>query len=87
MSVFGGYFWKCTAERAIKAFAQSLVALLSASSLGLLDVNWVATLSTAAMATLLSVLTSVAGTRIGPDNGPSYVATKPRDDVEPALAG
>jgi hypothetical protein len=71
--MFGSYFWKATAERAVKAFAQSLLALLSASSLGLLDVDWVATLSTAAMVTLLSLLSSIASSRIGPDDDPSVV--------------
>lgn len=53
-------FWKDTAERAIKTFAQALVAGLSAGVIGILDIPWVDVLSVAALVTLLSVLTSIA---------------------------
>ena len=46
-------FWRFTSERAIKSFAQSLLAVLSVGGLGLLEVNWITALSTAGMATLL----------------------------------
>ncbi len=69
--MFGTYFWKATAERAVKSFAQSLLALLSAGSIGLLQVDWVTTLSTAGMATVLSVLSSVGSSRIGVEGSPS----------------
>src|SRR6476619_6789838 len=36
-TMFSSYFWKATAERAVKAFAQSLLAILGAGSIGLLD--------------------------------------------------
>jgi hypothetical protein len=75
--VFSRYFWRATAERAVKSFAQSLLALLSAQQIGLLDVDWVATLSTAGMVTLLSVLTSLASTQVGDASDPSAVATQP----------
>jgi hypothetical protein len=73
--MFGTYFWKATAERAVKSFAQSLLAILSASSLGLLDVDWVTCLSTAGMATVLSLLSSIASSRVGPVGDPSAVPT------------
>lgn len=69
--MFGRYFWQSTAERAVKSFAQSLIALLSAGQLGLLDVEWVTTLSTAGMATLLSVLSSIASSKVGAEGDPS----------------
>lgn len=69
--MFGSYFWKATAERAVKSFAQSLLAILSASSLGLLQVDWLTCLSTAGMATLLSLLSSIASTRVGAPADPS----------------
>jgi len=53
-------FWTDTAVRAIKTFAQSAVALLSANSIGLLAVDWVNLLSVAGLAAAVSVLTSVA---------------------------
>lgn len=71
--MFGTYFWKATAERAVKSFAQSLLAILSAGSLGLLDVDWVTSLSTAGMATVLSLLSSIASSRVGPAGDPSTV--------------
>ena len=78
--MFASYFWRATAERAVKSFAQSLLAILSASSLGLLEVDWVTCLSTAAMATVLSLLSSVASCRVGPPGDPSTVPTGPGTD-------
>ena len=63
-------FWQATLERAIKTFAQSLASLLTGDALGILDVDWGQSASVAAMATLLSVLTSVASSGIG-NAGPS----------------
>ena len=80
--MFTQHFWTATAERAVKTFAQSLFALLSAAQLGLLDVDWVTTLSTAGMATLLSVLTSVGGARIGTVEDPSVLAPAPQQRVQ-----
>lgn len=68
--MFTAAFWKATAERAIKTFAQALVATLTASATGLLDTDWVGALSTSAMATVLSVLASVASSGLG-NAGPS----------------
>ncbi len=73
--MFGSYFWRATAERAVKSFAQSLLAILSASSLGLLAVDWVTCLSTAGMATVLSLLSSIGSSRFGPAGDPSAVST------------
>ena len=53
-------FWKDTAERAIKTFAQAFIAGLTAGAVGILDVPWLDVLSVSALVTLLSVLTSVA---------------------------
>lgn len=58
--MFNAAFWKGAFERAVKTFAQAEVAVLTANSFGLLDAPWVASLSAAGMAALLSVLTSVA---------------------------
>lgn len=52
-------FWKGTAERGLKTFAQSLAGLLVANTTGLLDVNWVSVVSVAGLVTLASVLTSI----------------------------
>ncbi len=75
--MFTSSFWLSAVERAVKSFAQSLVALLGVGGLGLLDAPWPTLLSTAGMASLLSVLTSIASERVGPDHDPSLVSTTP----------
>ena len=73
--MFVSHFWRATAERAVKSFAQALLAVLSATSLGLLEVDWVTCLSTAGMATILSVLTSIGSSQIGEAGDPSALRT------------
>lgn len=53
-------FWRGLAERAVKTFAQALVATLSVAGLTLGTVQWGTALGTAGLAALLSVLTSFA---------------------------
>lgn len=62
-------FWRATAERAVKTFAQALAALLVADGTDLLTTNWGDRLSVAGMAAVVSVLTSVASSATGA--GPS----------------
>ena len=85
--MFGRFFWQATAERAVKSFSQSLLGLLSAGSVGLLDVDWVTALSTAAMVTLLSVLSSVASARTGVAGDPSLLPSHDTRPVPSAPAG
>jgi hypothetical protein len=73
--MFTSRFWQLTAERAVKTFAQSLVAIFSAAGVGLLTAPWPTALSTAGMATVLSVLTSMASTRVGEPDSPSLLPT------------
>lgn len=47
------------AERAVKTFAQSLLAVIGVTGLGFGDVDWRLALSAAGLAALASVLTSV----------------------------
>lgn len=68
-------FAKATAERAAKTFAQALAALLVADGTDLLDTDWGDRLSVAGMATLLSVLSSIASGQFGND-GPSLANEK-----------
>lgn len=67
-------FWKATAERALRTFAQSLAAVLVAGATTLLDVEWKAALATAGMATLLAVLTAVGAANAGA-RGPGITET------------
>ena len=75
--MFSSRFWKLSAERAVKTFAQVLASVLVAGGVGLLDANWLAALSTAAMAAVVSVLTSVGSLKIGPEDSPSIIADAP----------
>lgn len=58
-------FWKDAAERAVKTFAQTLVALLGAGAVDIIHIDWGARLSVAAGAALVSVLTSIASAGSG----------------------
>ena len=53
-------WFKCAGIRAIKTFAQTVVAMLPAAAM-ISDVNWIAVLSTAALAAIASLATSLAG--------------------------
>lgn len=58
-------FWADAVERAVKTVAQTIVALLTSGVVGILDVNWVETLSVAGLAGVVSVLTSIASAGTG----------------------
>lgn len=62
-----------TLERAIKTFAQTLVALAGASQMDWMSLDWQQLVATSAIAAGLSVLTSIASDKIGPANTPSTV--------------
>lgn len=72
--MFSAQFWKDLAERAVKTFAQALVAVL-AVSIGspVWHIDWLAALGIALTATLLSVLTSLASTATGDPDSASAV--------------
>lgn len=65
-------FWIAVGERAVKTFAQSLVALFIAG-VTILTIDWQQALAVSGTAALVSVLTSIASSRIGPFDGPSLV--------------
>ncbi|MEV5610071.1 holin [Streptomyces sp. NPDC052225] len=80
-------FWKATAERAIRTFAQALAAVLVAKATNLFEVDWPAALGTAGLATLLAVLTAVGTAGVGP-HGPGILETPTPEAVPaPAVAG
>ena len=52
---------KAALIRAVKTVAQTAVGMLSGSAVGVLEADWVAVASVAAMAGVVSILTSLAG--------------------------
>ncbi|NGO70004.1 holin [Streptomyces boncukensis] len=62
-------FWKATAERMIRTFAQALIAALGLDTTGVLDAPWGDALSLAGGAALLALLTAIA-TSGGGTEGP-----------------
>lgn len=66
-------FWQDAAERAVKTFAQALLAVFLVSGVTVLNVDWGSALSVAGTATLVSFLTSLG----------SAVKTAKVDDEEP----
>ena len=54
-------WFKAAGIRAIKTVAQTMVGMLSGELLGIMDADWAAVLSVAAMAGVVSLLTSIAG--------------------------
>ena len=70
-------FARDLAERTIATFAQALAALLIADGTGLLNANWVDTLSVAGMAALLSVLKGVGAYGLENETGASLIGDPP----------
>lgn len=59
MSIFTRKFWSYAGERAIKTVAQTAIAGITVTGVaGILDVAWIPVASTAALAGLVSLLTS-----------------------------
>lgn len=64
-------WWKAAGIRAIKTVAQTAVAVIGTSAL-LSEVDWLAVASAAALAGILSLLTSVAGLPEVDSDGPRH---------------
>lgn len=54
-------WFKAAGIRAVKTMAQTAVGMLTGEMVGIIEVNWLNVLSCAAMAGIVSLLTSVAG--------------------------
>lgn len=53
-------FWKAVMIRAIRTVCQTAVALIGTNAVGITEVQWLGVLSGAALAGVVSVLTSIA---------------------------
>ena len=73
-------FWIAAGERAVKTFAQALVALFVAG-VTVLTIDWQQGLAVAATAALVSVLTSIASVRLGSFEGPSLAGEAVVEDL------
>lgn len=71
-------FWKDAAVRAVKTFAQVVLALMGTGSVGITSLDWPAILSIAATAGVASVLTSVTSlSNVGTASTGKHVDTVP----------
>lgn len=70
MNILSVEFVRAAAERAIKTFAQALLACFAAG-ITVLTIDWQQALAVSGTAALLSVLTSVASNSLGSFYGPS----------------
>lgn len=61
MSEYFKHWIKAALIRAVKTIAQTAVALIGTNTVGITAVDWAAVLSAAALAGLISILTSLAG--------------------------
>lgn len=83
--MFTAQFWKEVAERAIKTFFQTLIATgIIASAAGATSQQWKDAAFVVGIATVLSVVSSIAGVAVGPKGSPSLVepATAPSEDIQ-----
>ena len=70
-------FWIDAAERAVRTFAQALVAVLVAGFVFTDAAAWGEALLSAAVAALVSLLTSVAASGVGDPDSPSLLPAAP----------
>lgn len=69
-------FWSATAERMLRAFAATLLPLLGAGSVNILDVPWETALGVSATAAVVSLLTSLVASQTGAKGSPSFLKGK-----------
>lgn len=71
-------FWKQSAERALKSAAQALLLLWAGDGLfNIVDADWKVAGGAVLGAAVLSLLTSILSSGVGPSDGPSLVSTEP----------
>jgi hypothetical protein len=80
--MFNKQFALAALERALKTFAQALVAVFAAGAVTVLDVDWTQALAVSGTAALISVLTSIVSANIG-NYGPSLANESIVSDARP----
>ena len=73
--MFTTLFLRQSVERAVKTFAQTIVALAGAKQMDWMTLDWKQLLATSAIAAVLSILTSIASDKFGPTSSPSIAPT------------
>lgn len=71
--MFTKKFWKKATERAVKTGAQAAVLVIGADHVNALTASWTDVAGFALGGVVLSVLTSLASLKAGPDDDPSAV--------------
>jgi Putative lactococcus lactis phage r1t holin len=70
-------FWEAALIRAVKTFAQTMLAVIGTDLVGITDVDWLAAAEVAAVAGILSLLTSVVSSPFGEKGTPGL----PGEDI------
>lgn len=79
--MFSKVFLLDSVERAVKTFAQSLLALFIGNQSDILNVDWGQSLAVAGTATLVSFLTSVVSSGVGDSSSASLVVKPVESEV------
>lgn len=80
--MFNAAYFKVLGERALVAFAASLVALLGSGAVNILEVPWQDAFATAAGASLVAILVSVAGGGATSSNSPALTSKETEVQAE-----
>ncbi|WP_051765137.1 holin [Streptomyces sp. NRRL F-5135] len=72
-------FWKATAERMIRTYAQAVLAVAGGDGLGIVDVDWGQALSVGGLAAVLALLTAIVTS--GGTEGPGITETVATTDT------
>ncbi len=79
-------FWEATLQRVVRVFAAALFGLISADVTNVLEADWVAIFTTAAITPILTLLFCIAGDTLtggaGPAFGTSEVLSPPARPIE-----